>query len=83
MITTKTAPKQNAEYIIDVDRLTIRDMLAMQEAQKSGDIQDMMPLFERCLILPEGKTIYELPARHFKPIIEGILRELSGQDLGN
>ena len=71
------------EYTIDVDRLTIRDLLAFEKARTSGNIEDVMHLFEKCLVLSDGVTIYDLPARHFRPIIDAILGEMAGDKLGN
>lgn len=78
--------KATAEYTIDVDQLTIRDLVLIDKAKSTGNFDDMLKVFDRCLILPEGKTIFDLPARHYKSIINAIQAEMiEGDDvlLGN
>lgn len=71
------------EYTIDVDRLDIRDLIAFEKARSSGNIEDILPLFEKCLVLASGVTIYDLPARHFRPIVDAIVSEMAGDKMGN
>lgn len=69
------------QYTVNSDNLTIRDLIEIQEA--GSDIRKMIPIYERCLNLPEGKSILDLPAKHLKLIAQAIVAEMSGTDVGN
>ncbi len=69
------------QYTVNPDALTIRDLIAIQEA--GNDIRKMIPIYERCVVLPEGKSILDLPAKHLKLIAQAIVAEMTGTDSGN
>lgn len=69
------------QYTVNSDALTIRDLIALQEA--GGDIKKQLPIFERCLNLPEGKSILDLPAKHLKLIAQAIVEEMAADKVGN
>ena len=69
------------QYTVNSDALTIRDLIEIQEA--GSDIRKMIPIYERCLNLPKGKSILDLPAKHLKLIAQAIVAEMSGTDMGN
>ena len=69
------------QYTVNSDALTIRDLIAIQEA--GNDIRKMIPIYERCLNLPDGKSILDLPAKHLKLIAQAIVAEMTGTDVGN
>ena len=69
------------QYTVNSDNLTIRDLIEIQEA--GSDIRKMIPIYERCLNLPEGKSILDLPAKHLKLIAQAIVAEMAGTDVGN
>lgn len=69
------------QYIVNSDALTIRDLIEIQEA--GSDIRKMIPIYERCLNLPEGQSVLDLPAKHLKLIAQAIVAEMSGTDSGN
>ena len=70
------------QYTVNSDNLTIRDLIAIQEA--GSDIKKMIPIYERCLNLPEGQSVLDLPAKHLKLIAQAIVKEMTADDsLGN
>ena len=69
------------QYTVNSDALTIRDLIAIQEA--GSDIRKMIPIYERCLNLPEGQSVLDLPAKHLKLIAQAIVAEMAGTDMGN
>lgn len=69
------------QYTVNSDALTIRDLIEIQEA--GSDIRKMIPIYERCLNLPEGQSVLDLPAKHLKLIAQAIVAEMSGTDMGN
>ena len=70
------------QYTVNSDALTIRDLIAIQEA--GSDIRKMIPIYERCLNLPEGKSVLDLPAKHLKLIAQAIVAEMTADDsMGN
>ena len=69
------------QYTVNSDNLTIRDLIAIQDA--GNDIKKMIPIYERCLNLPEGKSVLDLPAKHLKLIAQAIVKEMMADDVGN
>ena len=57
----------------------------LMNAQEAGsDIRKMIPIYERCLNLPEGQSVLDLPAKHLKLIAQAIVKEMTADDsLGN
>lgn len=68
-------------YTIDADRLTIRDLIAMQKA--SGDIAEQLPILRKCVIIDGGGDIEDLPAKHLRIISQTLLKRISDDSLGN
>ena len=68
------------QYTINVDKLTIRDVIAIQNA--GGDISALMPIYAKVIELPEGTDVLDLPARHLKAIAQAIVQEMTA-DMGN
>lgn len=63
------------EYSVNVDNLTIRDIIDLQEA--GGDIRKLLPIYARVLVLPEGVDILDLPAKHLRIIAQSIVDEMT------
>lgn len=66
------------EYTIDQDALTISDLVALQHA--GSDITAQIKVLRKCVQLPDGKALEDLPARHYGAIVKAIL---SGLTSGN
>lgn len=73
---TMTTP----QYTVNADALTIRDVIAIQNA--GGDISALMPIYAKCIELPEGMDVLDLPAKHLKVIAQAIVKEMTA-DMGN
>ena len=73
---TMTTP----QYTVNVQNLTIRDVIALQSA--GSDISAQMSIYAKCLDLPEGFDVLDLPATHFKAIAQAIVKEMTA-DMGN
>jgi hypothetical protein len=73
---TMTTP----QYTVNADNLTIRDIIAIQNA--NGDIGALMPIYAKCIELPEGMDVLDLPAKHLKAIAQAIVKEMTA-DMGN
>jgi hypothetical protein len=58
-------------YTVNTDNLTIRDIIALQET--AGDIRKLLPIYEKVLVLEEGVTILDLPAKHLRLIAQAIV----------
>lgn len=69
------------QYTVNSDNLTVRDLIALQEA--GSDIRKVIEIYERCINLPEGKSILDIPAKHLKLIQEAIVAEMTGTNVGN
>jgi hypothetical protein len=69
------------QYTVNSENLTIRDLIAIQDA--GNDIKKMIPIYERCLNLPEGMSVLDLPAKHLKLIAQAIVKEMMADDVGN
>lgn len=70
-------------YTIDVDRLTIRDMMTLSIAGTAGDMTTILPILEKCVITDDGRKVEDLPGKHLKIIIEALTKKLNGTDSGN
>jgi hypothetical protein len=68
------------QYTINVQKLSIRDVIALQNA--GADIGAQMPIYAKCLNLPEGFDVLDLPATHLKVIAQAIVKEMTS-DMGN
>lgn len=68
-------------YTIDADKVTIRDMVTLQK--NSGDIEAVLPILRKCVIVDDGREVDDLPARHLRVIATTLVKKLSGDDLGN
>jgi hypothetical protein len=73
-------------YNIDPDNFTIRDMITIQKLAKNGnnmDLESILPILDRCVILEGGGSVEELPAAHFKIIMQKLMERFAGNDLSN
>lgn len=68
-------------YTIDADKVTIRDMVTLQK--NSGDIEAVLPILRKCVVVDDGREVDDLPARHLRVIATTLVKKLSGDDLGN
>lgn len=68
-------------YTIDADKVTIRDMVTLQK--NSGDIEAVLPILRKCVIVDDGREVDDLPARHLRVIATTLVKKLSGDELGN
>lgn len=68
-------------YTIDADKVTIRDMVTLQK--QSGDIEAILPILRKCVIVDDGRIVDDLPARHLRAIATTLMKRLNGDDLGN
>jgi hypothetical protein len=66
-------------YTIDPDKLSIGDLVALQDV--GNDIRRQIEILRKCVTVPDGQ-FEDIPARHFKKIVTGILSEMN-PDLGN
>lgn len=69
------------QYTVNSDSLTVRDLIALHEA--GSDIRKVVEIYERCIKLPEGVNIFDIPAKHLKLIQEAIVAEMTGTNVGN
>ena len=67
------------QYTIDADKITIRDLIALQNV--GNDSAKQIDILKKAVIV-EGGEFEDIPARHFKKIVAAILSELS-PDVGN
>jgi hypothetical protein len=67
------------QYTIDADKITIRDLIALQSI--GNDMQKQIDILKKAVIV-EGGVFEDIPARHFKKIIASILQEMA-PDSGN
>lgn len=68
-------------YTIDADKLTIRDVIAMQKS--SGDIESLLPILKKCVTTDDGRDVDDLPAKHLRIISQTIVKQMQGDSLGN
>jgi hypothetical protein len=62
-------------YTVNADNLTIRDIIALQEA--GGDLRKLIPIYEKVLVLEDGASVLDLPAKHLKVIAQAIVAEMT------
>jgi len=68
-------------YTIDADKVTIRDLIALQKS--GGDIDAVMPVLRKCVTVDDGRDVDDLPAKHLRLITQALMKRLQGDDLGN
>jgi hypothetical protein len=74
------------EYTIDIDQLTFRDIIAFQKVQSNQDLEAVLPILEKCVIVSDGRSLQDLPFRHFNAICAAVLEKVQSadvDDLGN
>lgn len=69
-------------YTIDADKVTIRDLIAMDKA--GSDLDVIMPVLRKCVTVDDGRDLDDLPAKHLRIIATTLKKRLAGDDsLGN
>ena len=68
-------------YTIDADKVTIRDLIALQKS--GGDIDAVMPILRKCVTVDDGRDIDDLPAKHLRLIMQALMKRVQGDDVGN
>jgi len=68
-------------YTIDADKVTIRDLIALQKS--GGDIDAVMPILRKCVTVDDGRDIDDLPAKHLRLIVQALMKRVQGDDVGN
>ena len=68
-------------YTIDADKVTIRDLIALQKS--GGDIDAVMPILRKCVTVDDGRDIDDLPAKHLRLIVQALMKRVQGDDSGN
>lgn len=74
-------PRRYQVYTIDADKVTIRDLIALQKS--GGDIDAVMPVLRKCVTVDDGRDVDDLPAKHLRLITQALMKRLQGDDLGN
>jgi uncharacterized protein YycO len=62
-------------YTIDQDALTVRDLIALQNA--GNDITAQVAILRKCVIVDGDGSFEDLPARHYGAIVKAILGALT------
>jgi hypothetical protein len=65
-------------YSIDASKLTIRDVANLVKAGKENDIDGMVPIMNKCVMVEDGRKAEDLPASHLAQIITAIVTRVSG-----
>jgi hypothetical protein len=65
------------EYTIDIDQLTFRDIIAFQKVKNNGDVEQVLPILEKCVTVSDGRLLQDLPFRHFNIICAAVLEKVS------
>jgi len=65
-------------YSIDATKLTIRDVANLVKAGKENDIDGMVPIMNKCVLVEDGRRAEDLPASHLAQIITAIVTRVSG-----
>lgn len=68
-------------YTVDADKVTIRDLIALQKS--GGDIDAVMPILRKCVTVDDGREIDDLPAKHLRLIVQALMKRVQGDDVGN
>lgn len=68
-------------YTIDADKVTIRDLIALQKS--GGDIDAVMPILRKCVTVDDGREVDDLPAKHLRLIVQALMKRVQGDDVGN
>lgn len=68
-------------YTIDADKVTIRDLIALQKS--GGDIDAVMPILRKCVTVDDGREVDDLPAKHLRLITQALMKRVQGDDVGN
>jgi hypothetical protein len=68
------------EYTIDIDQLTFRDIIAFQKVKNNEDLEHVLPILEKCVIVSDGRSLQDLPFRHFNAICAAVLKKVSEAD---
>ena len=66
-------------YSIDASKLTIRDVANLVKAGKENDIDGMVPIMNKCVLVEDGRKAEDLPASHLAQIITAIVTRVSGE----
>lgn len=67
------------QYTIDADKITIGDLIALQTV--GSDMHAQIDILKKAVIV-EGGKFEDIPAKHFRKIIQAIVSELN-PELGN
>ncbi len=70
-------------YTIDDEKLTIDDLIALQEAAITGDLRTQMDVLARCVTADDGRPFGRIPAKHYKSIVDGVLAAITPKSLPN
>lgn len=68
-------------YTVDADKVTIRDLIALQKS--GGDIDAVMPIIRKCVTVDDGREVDDLPAKHLRLITQALMKRVQGDDVGN
>jgi hypothetical protein len=68
-------------YTVDADKVTIRDLIALQKS--GGDIDAVMPILRKCVTVDDGREVDDLPAKHLRLITQALMKRVQGDDVGN
>lgn len=68
-------------YTVDADKVTIRDLIALQKS--GGDIDAVMPILRKCVTVDDGREVDDLPAKHLRLIVQALMKRVQGDDVGN
>ena len=74
-------PRRCHVYTIDADKVTIRDLIALQKS--GGDIDAVMPILRKCVTVDDGREVDDLPAKHLRLIVQALMKRVQGDDVGN
>lgn len=66
-------------YSIDASKLTIRDVANLVKAGKENDVDGMVPIMNKCVLVEDGRKAEDLPASHLAQIITAIVTRVSGE----
>ena len=66
-------------YSIDATKLTIRDVANLVKAGQGNDLDALLPIMNKCVMVDDGRKAEDLPANHLAQIISAIVSRVSGE----
>jgi hypothetical protein len=66
-------------YSIDATKLTIRDVANLVKAGQSNNLDALLPIMNKCVLVEDGRKAEDLPASHLAQIITAIVTRVSGE----